>query len=162
MSWWRTESHLCFCHDLPLKGGTDGHAFVGSFRRRSILRRLTHHHVRYFRKNLQPNSQKSINPFQIITNLDHEISDNSMEHGPLVVQNFVGCFSDASVAGTQSSEILRCFRNNVIVHFKDYSTSIHFVYRDVKETSGSDMSPLKKILMSNDRDCLTFPMIRMK
>ena len=66
-----------------------------------------------------------------------------MEHGPLVVQNFVGCFSDALVAGTQSSEILRCFRNNVIVQFEDYSASIHFVYRDVKETSGSDMSPLK-------------------
>ena len=65
-----------------------------------------------------------------------------MEHRAFVVKNLVGCFSDAPVAGTQSSEVLRCFWDNIIVQFNDYSASIYLVYRDVKETSWSDMSGL--------------------
>jgi len=66
-----------------------------------------------------------------------------MEYRAFVVKDFVRSFSDASVAGTQSSEILCSFWDDIIVQFNDDSASMYFVNRDVKKTSGSDMSRLK-------------------
>ena len=80
-----------------------------------------------------------------------------MEHRAFVVKDLVCSFSNASVARTQSSEVLGCLWDNVIVKLDDYSTSIDLVDRYVEKTSWSDMSRLKAPYYHRQKEALTFP-----
>ena len=59
------------------------------------------------------------------------------------MKNFIGRLSDASISATESTEIRDGLGDDVIVQFKNYSSSIDLVYRDVEEASWSNMGSLK-------------------